>query len=132
MSSLSPWTRSWCCITDGITEHQRDPIQGEAELVAAAKIVHGLPQINAARAIARRVFRKKRGDDDAAALGLRTLPREPHDVIAALGRPRSLQPRPTNDERGREPSISSTDHVPEGRDRRTKPLRTYSSFLREW
>jgi serine phosphatase RsbU (regulator of sigma subunit) len=65
--------------TDGITEHQRDPIRGEAELVAAARVVHGLPQINAARAIARRVFRNARGDDDAAALGLRTLPRESAD-----------------------------------------------------
>jgi serine phosphatase RsbU (regulator of sigma subunit) len=62
--------------TDGITEHQRDPVRGETELVAAARIVHGLPGINAARAIARRVFQTQRGDDDAAAIGLRTLPNE--------------------------------------------------------
>jgi serine phosphatase RsbU (regulator of sigma subunit) len=60
--------------TDGITEHQRDPIGGEAELVAAARVVHGLPEINAARAIARRVFQSSRGADDAAAVALRTLP----------------------------------------------------------
>jgi serine phosphatase RsbU (regulator of sigma subunit) len=60
--------------TDGITEHQRDPVRGEADLVAAARIVHGLPELNAARAIARRVFRTNRGSDDAAALAFRTLP----------------------------------------------------------
>jgi len=70
--------------TDGITEHQRDPIRGEAELVAAARAVHGMPQINAARAIARRVFQSdQRGDDDAAALGLRTLPRTLADAVNA-------------------------------------------------
>jgi serine phosphatase RsbU (regulator of sigma subunit) len=60
--------------TDGITEHRRDPICGEAELVVAARVVHARPEINAARAIARRVFLTSRGDDDAAAIALRTLP----------------------------------------------------------
>ena len=47
--------------TDGITEHQRDPVGGEADLIAASYAVHGLPEINAARSIARRVFRTSRG-----------------------------------------------------------------------
>jgi serine phosphatase RsbU (regulator of sigma subunit) len=64
--------------TDGITEHRRDPVRGEAELVAAARAIHGLPRINAARAVARRVFQTSRGDDDAAALALRILPSRRH------------------------------------------------------
>jgi serine phosphatase RsbU (regulator of sigma subunit) len=62
--------------TDGITEHQRDPIAGEAELVEAARTVYERPDVNAARAIARRVFMTNRGDDDAAAIGVRTKPAE--------------------------------------------------------
>jgi serine phosphatase RsbU (regulator of sigma subunit) len=70
--------------TDGITEHQRDPVRGEAELVEAARIVHGLPELNAARAIARHVFRTSRGGDDAAALALRTLPADRRHAAACL------------------------------------------------
>jgi serine phosphatase RsbU (regulator of sigma subunit) len=80
--------------TDGITEHQRDPIGGEAELVAAARAVHGLPAINAARAIARRVFQNGRGDDDAAALALRTFPLTRRN--AAPARPTAVRSRPAN------------------------------------
>jgi sigma-B regulation protein RsbU (phosphoserine phosphatase) len=69
--------------TDGITEHQRDPVRGETELVAAARVVHGLSHVNAARAIARRVFATSRGADDAAALALRTLPVERLDAAQA-------------------------------------------------
>jgi len=58
--------------TDGITEHGRDPVFGEAELVDAARLVHRRPKLNAARAIARRVFHRSRGTDDAAAIVLRT------------------------------------------------------------
>lgn len=47
-------------------------MQGEVELVNAARIVHGRADLNAARAIARRVFNGRRGGDDAAALCLRT------------------------------------------------------------
>ncbi|MGD0471895.1 MAG: PP2C family protein-serine/threonine phosphatase [Candidatus Velthaea sp.] len=70
--------------TDGITEHQRDPVRGEADLVEAVRVVHGLPELNAARAIARRVFRTRRGGDDAAALALRTLPASRRPVAARL------------------------------------------------
>jgi serine phosphatase RsbU (regulator of sigma subunit) len=59
--------------TDGVTEHDRDPIGGERELVSAARAVYERPAFNAARAIARQVFRAGRGTDDAAAIGLRTL-----------------------------------------------------------
>jgi serine phosphatase RsbU (regulator of sigma subunit) len=60
--------------TDGITEHRRDPVGGELELVEAARAVYHRPELNAARAIARRVFMTSRGEDDAAAIGIRTLP----------------------------------------------------------
>lgn len=63
--------------TDGITEHRRDPVAGEAELVEAARAVYERPDVNVARAVARRVFMTSRGDDDAAAIGMRTLPAEP-------------------------------------------------------
>jgi serine phosphatase RsbU (regulator of sigma subunit) len=60
--------------TDGITEHRRDPVGGERELMAAARAVYGRPGINASRAIARRVFSDCRGTDDAATMCLRTAP----------------------------------------------------------
>ncbi len=60
--------------TDGITEHRRDPIRGEVELVEAARYAHGRPDLNAACAVAQHVFARGRGDDDAAAIGLRTTP----------------------------------------------------------
>jgi len=62
--------------TDGITEHARDPIAGELELVEAARYVHGRPHVDAAGAIALHVLARGRGDDDAAAIVLRTLPAE--------------------------------------------------------
>jgi serine phosphatase RsbU (regulator of sigma subunit) len=58
--------------TDGITEHLRDPISGELELVAAARFVHGRRHLDAASAIAEHVLAGGRGDDDAAAIVLRT------------------------------------------------------------
>jgi serine phosphatase RsbU (regulator of sigma subunit) len=60
--------------TDGITEHDRDPIAGESELIEAARFAHARPKLNAAYAIARHVLATKRGDDDAATLALRTMP----------------------------------------------------------
>jgi serine phosphatase RsbU (regulator of sigma subunit) len=57
--------------TDGITEHQRDPVKGEAELIAAASYVFARPELDAAAAIADRVLRLARGDDDAATVTLR-------------------------------------------------------------
>jgi serine phosphatase RsbU (regulator of sigma subunit) len=58
--------------TDGITEHNRDPIGGEAELVEAARFAYARTEINVARSIIRQIFAKGRGGDDAAAIGLRT------------------------------------------------------------
>ncbi|MGD0052028.1 MAG: PP2C family protein-serine/threonine phosphatase [Vulcanimicrobiaceae bacterium] len=63
--------------TDGITEHDRDPVLGEAELVAAARLMYGHPEPNVARAIAQLVFAGGRGQDDAATIALRTMPRHP-------------------------------------------------------
>jgi serine phosphatase RsbU (regulator of sigma subunit) len=60
--------------TDGITEHARDPIAGELELIEAARYVHDRPHVDAAGAIAQHVLAGGRGDDDAAAIVLRTLP----------------------------------------------------------
>ena len=57
--------------TDGITEHERNPIQGEQELVVATRDVFGRPELEAAAAIADRVLRLARGDDDAATMALR-------------------------------------------------------------
>jgi serine phosphatase RsbU (regulator of sigma subunit) len=64
--------------TDGITEHDRDPILGEAELVDAARLMYGRPEPNVARAVAQLVFAGGRGGDDAAIIALRTAPTHPH------------------------------------------------------
>lgn len=58
--------------TDGITEHDRDPIQGETDLSDAARFAYDWPDVDAADAIAQQIFRKGPGHDDAAALVLRT------------------------------------------------------------
>jgi serine phosphatase RsbU (regulator of sigma subunit) len=60
--------------TDGITEHRRDPIGGEQELVEAARAIYARPPRDLAGAIARHVLQRRRGSDDAAAIGLRTSP----------------------------------------------------------
>ena len=60
--------------TDGITEHERDPIRGEAQLSAAARHVYEWPEFDDARAIAQTVLHACRGDDDAAAMVLLTTP----------------------------------------------------------
>ena len=57
--------------TDGVTEHARDPIQGEVELVRAARFVYERPELDATQGIASLVFATARGDDDAAMLALR-------------------------------------------------------------
>jgi hypothetical protein len=62
--------------TDGVTEHERDPIRGELELAAAARIVYGRPEIDDAGAILRRVFRNGKALDDAAVMVVRALPSE--------------------------------------------------------
>jgi serine phosphatase RsbU (regulator of sigma subunit) len=59
--------------TDGITEHDRDPIRGESELAGAARWVYDRHDDDAARAVAEHVFQFGRGDDDAAALTIRLI-----------------------------------------------------------
>ncbi len=60
--------------TDGVTEHARDPIRGEAELVAAARLAYDRPERDAAHVIASHVLTDVRGNDDAAALVVRFAP----------------------------------------------------------
>lgn len=57
--------------TDGITEHARDAIAGEEDLVGATRLAYGLPRHDVARAIMERMFATGRGDDDAAVLAVR-------------------------------------------------------------
>jgi serine phosphatase RsbU (regulator of sigma subunit) len=57
--------------TDGITEHERDPIRGEIELTAAAQRAYDGPGDDLARSIAMDIFRTGRGHDDAAIMALR-------------------------------------------------------------
>jgi serine phosphatase RsbU (regulator of sigma subunit) len=64
--------------TDGLTEHDRDPDRRDEELVEVARLSYGRPAPNVARAIARHVFEKGRGDA-AAAIALRTMPRATRD-----------------------------------------------------
>lgn len=60
--------------TDGITEHDRDPIRGEIELAEAARLTYDRPAIDLAHAVAEQVFARGRGSDDAAILALRSVP----------------------------------------------------------
>lgn len=60
--------------TDGVTEHDRDPVRGEAELAEAARIAYGRPDADAAHTIARHIFRNGCGRDDAAAMVVRSGP----------------------------------------------------------
>ena len=60
--------------TDGVTEHSRDLIRGEAELVDAVRLVCARPEVDAAREIAGHVFSSGRGADDAAVLAVRLAP----------------------------------------------------------
>jgi serine phosphatase RsbU (regulator of sigma subunit) len=57
--------------TDGLTEHDRDPIRGEDELVEAARWAYDRPLLDPARAVAAYVLHRARGTDDAATLVLR-------------------------------------------------------------
>ncbi len=57
--------------TDGITEHKRDSVRGERELVEACRAAYDCPAPDLAASIARRVFQRGRGRDDAAVTALR-------------------------------------------------------------
>ncbi len=61
--------------TDGLSEHNRDPVRGEMELVEAARAAIAADSRNLARDVMRDVFARGRGDDDAAVIALRTMPR---------------------------------------------------------
>jgi hypothetical protein len=54
-----------------ITEHVRDPIAGEDELVAAARWAYARPDPDVAASIAERMLARARGDDDAATIAVR-------------------------------------------------------------
>jgi serine phosphatase RsbU (regulator of sigma subunit) len=69
--------------TDGITEHERDVIRGEAELAEAARFIYSRPKANDAQALAQHVFSRGRGLDDAAAMVLRTTPLRSLDRVRA-------------------------------------------------
>jgi serine phosphatase RsbU (regulator of sigma subunit) len=57
--------------TDGITEHNRDVVRGEGELVEACRAAYDRPVPNLANVIAERIFEGGRGHDDAAVTALR-------------------------------------------------------------
>ena len=57
--------------TDGITEHDRDPIRGEIELVEAALGAFERPEVDAAQGIARKLLGKALLLDDAATMVVR-------------------------------------------------------------
>jgi serine phosphatase RsbU (regulator of sigma subunit) len=58
--------------TDGVTEHERDPIKGEKQLRAAATHAYGKPRSNAAQTIVRQILAKSPAADDVAILTVRT------------------------------------------------------------
>ncbi len=61
--------------TDGVTEHERNHLRGERELVEACRTTYDRRVPELATAIAEHVFQKCRGHDDAAVTALRELPR---------------------------------------------------------
>jgi serine phosphatase RsbU (regulator of sigma subunit) len=60
--------------TDGVTEHERNLLRGERELVEACRAAYDGPVLGLATAIAEHVFQKCRGHDDAAVTVLRESP----------------------------------------------------------
>ena len=60
--------------TDGVTEHERDLLRGELELVEACRAAYDAPVPDLATVIAEHVFQRGRGHDDAAVTALRELP----------------------------------------------------------
>jgi serine phosphatase RsbU (regulator of sigma subunit) len=57
--------------TDGVTEHDRDSLNGEDELARACRLVYDSSEREAASTIAEHVFQTERGSDDAAILAAR-------------------------------------------------------------
>ncbi|MFJ2738204.1 PP2C family protein-serine/threonine phosphatase [Streptomyces sp. NPDC087440] len=64
--------------TDGLTESRRDPLEGEARLVAAARRHANLPLAEIPAAIAADMHTVVLHADDTLALALRRTPRPPH------------------------------------------------------
>jgi serine phosphatase RsbU (regulator of sigma subunit) len=60
--------------TNGITDHARDLVRGEAELLDAGRAAHENSVREAAGFIAENVLRDARGTDDAAILAIRIVP----------------------------------------------------------
>jgi serine phosphatase RsbU (regulator of sigma subunit) len=58
--------------TDGVTEHDRDPVRGEVELTAAARHAFDHAEADAAKVIAQAVLHTLPSSDDAATIVLRT------------------------------------------------------------
>ena len=58
--------------TDGVTEHDRDPIKGEEQLQRAAAHAYARPRSNAAQTIVRRILATTAAADDVAILTVRT------------------------------------------------------------
>jgi serine phosphatase RsbU (regulator of sigma subunit) len=58
--------------TDGVTEHDRDPIKGEEQLHRAAAHAYGKPRSNAAHSIVRQILANTDAADDVAVLTVRT------------------------------------------------------------
>jgi serine phosphatase RsbU (regulator of sigma subunit) len=60
--------------TDGITEHVRKPLEGEAQLSAAALFAYELPTLQAAAMIEKRMRLRRPLRDDAAIMAAWTSP----------------------------------------------------------
>jgi serine phosphatase RsbU (regulator of sigma subunit) len=58
--------------TDGLTEHERDPIKGEEQLHRAALHAYAKPRSNAAQTIVRQILSGSAAVDDVAVLAVRT------------------------------------------------------------
>lgn len=69
--------------TDGVTEHERDPIAGEEQLRRAAAYAYEKPRSNAAQAIVRQILSKESTRDDVAILTVRT-PGRWNDLVSTL------------------------------------------------
>ena len=60
--------------TDGVIEHSRDVVRGEADLLDAVRAVAAMPEADAARGIYERIFSRHKLADDVAILTVRFIP----------------------------------------------------------
>jgi serine phosphatase RsbU (regulator of sigma subunit) len=68
--------------TDGVTEHERDLLRGERELVEACRAAYECREPDLARVIAEHVFQNNRGHDDAAVIAMLEVPRRALELKA--------------------------------------------------